>query len=379
MTPAPGTSNVLGLSKLVENLDLWAQLLSAVDLGTWHRLRSAASWSRLAWHEVEERMRCTVLERDQPPRPCWRLCWDADVTTLWARLSSIKEQDQDPKELCEPVKKDPLLHVTLKGWYEGGGSKEDRLLLLSWLLADPKHSTEVNARNLHGMTPLHICSKTNLAVAARRLLELPHTRVDAHDFYERTPLIVAVREELPEMVKVLLDAKANPNAFVPNCHGHGETALVLAVRLQNAALVKLLLDAPGVDLHLKTMIDCPFGRSALEFAKFGTLDHGQEDGLISKMIEAAIKKEEMKAYVREQARKLALAAAPSADISTSRLEGNMQAPLAGNDKEILGPGTPGMGLESDKIATENCNHLAACFSGCEGVLQRFSAICFRDR
>jgi hypothetical protein len=67
-------------------------------------------------------------------------------------------------------------------------------------------------------------------------------------------------------VEALLFARADVNAFVPNCQGHGETPLILAVRLKNARIVKQLLAAPNIDVHQKSMNGCSSGKDALDFA-----------------------------------------------------------------------------------------------------------------
>lgn len=135
-----------------------------------------------------------------------------------------------------------------------------------WLISLPEASKMAMARNTCGQTALHVCARHGRAHAAEHLLRLPDIDMDAVDNFGASPLVEAVKEEHDDVVGCLLSGKADVNIFVPNCHGHGDTALLLAVRLRNERLVQQLLAAPGIDLLQKSIVGVPFGCNALDFA-----------------------------------------------------------------------------------------------------------------
>ena len=71
--------------------------------------------------------------------------------------------------------------------------------------------------------------------------------IEAKDRYENTPLLVAIDNNDPATLAVLLDAGANPNA----ADRHSSTALVNAVDEVSSEMVRLLLEA-GANPNVKT-------------------------------------------------------------------------------------------------------------------------------
>merc|ERR1712151_245860 len=154
-----------------------------------------------------------------------------------------------------------LLHIALAS----KGNEAARLE--SYLLTRPGAAVAAQKKNIRGQTALHLCARYGRTKAARRiLLRLKGVEVDALDQYEATPLMEAVRQEHSMMVRALLARRADPNTFVANCHGHGDTPLIVAVRLKNIDITRQLAAAPGINFEQLSMLGCPFGKTALDFA-----------------------------------------------------------------------------------------------------------------
>lgn len=212
--------------------------------------------------------KASIIQRGSKHDDIFRCCEAGDVTGLWSL-------NEDGGVLIYPsgVRKnasrgDTLLHAVVRAagesWLMGG--KTDFHRLFCWLMSLPGANMVVNARNLRGQTPLHLCARYGCEVEARCFLSLQHLTFDVRDAYESTPLVDAVREERPGMTKLLLEHGADVNTFVPNCHGHGDTPLMLAVRLKNIQITRLLLGAKGINLHQKSLLGVSFGQEALDFA-----------------------------------------------------------------------------------------------------------------
>eukprot|EP00747_Dinoflagellata_sp_TGD_P218482 gnl/TRDRNA2_/TRDRNA2_90727_c0_seq1.p1 gnl/TRDRNA2_/TRDRNA2_90727_c0~~gnl/TRDRNA2_/TRDRNA2_90727_c0_seq1.p1 ORF type:complete len:357 (-),score=56.55 gnl/TRDRNA2_/TRDRNA2_90727_c0_seq1:73-1143(-) len=270
---------------------LFITILSSTGLLGWSLLGATARWGRPAIESVRPALIDAYL---CPKRTIFQLVSEADLERVWARLA----KDGGSVDQVEPEEDDNLIdrgyHETpLLSSYMSSGA-ENTLLhvafnargpsahrLRAWMLAQPGAATACGAQNKKGQTVLHIGARRHIStVTMRRVLRLSSSPLEAKDNYEATPLVDAVREEHKELVKMLVEARADPNAFVPNCHGHGDTPLVLAVRLKNLPIVKELLAAPRLDLHQKTLLGVPFGMEALDFAP--------PSGPIRKILEEAV-------------------------------------------------------------------------------------------
>eukprot|EP00038_Savillea_parva_P002974 m.119646 g.119646 ORF g.119646 m.119646 type:complete len:1021 (+) comp11028_c1_seq2:326-3388(+) len=130
---------------------------------------------------------------------------------------------------------------------------------------------DIDARNESGWTPLHVAVE-NLQVWAVRLLINSGCNVNAVDRDGETPLHLVAGSEFDEgnAIAVLhLLLGAHPNIDLPKPDGH--TALHIATLAQKAPLVRLLLQA-GADPDLHTP---PLNVSARELA----VSHGHDDML----------------------------------------------------------------------------------------------------
>lgn len=235
---------------------LLATVLSAIELPEWCRLKSCSSWMRSATCDVEPSLRERLLFTKHCQNAPFELCEKDDVNGLWAVLSGAEDMT-----VCTPDG-DTLLHYALA--LNRKLRKPRRVL--RWLLSRPDAPTAAQLVNCRKQGVLHYCARYGQAFAAQHILKMPEIGLEARDNWESTPLIDAVREEHPDVVQLLLDARANPNAFVENCHGDGDTPLILAVRLRNVQIVRQLLAAPGINVHQKSMIGVPFSKEAIDFA-----------------------------------------------------------------------------------------------------------------
>lgn len=253
-------------------------VLATIDLPDWCALERTAAWAQPAVRVAYPALRRALYEKAPTlePTSIWDLCKTSQLTSLWARLGTNGEMAADGLQVLRDNRcGGTLLHVALAST---AANQVDATRLCMWLLSRPSSAICVKARNLRGQTPLHLCAKHNNVVVARKIISLLGSDVDCRDNQDTTPLVQAVREEHISMIDVLLAAQADPNVFVPNCHGHGDTPLILAVRLKNVEVLRHILAAPGLDLHQKSMDeDCPFGNSALDFASAGPIRTMLED------------------------------------------------------------------------------------------------------
>eukprot|EP00435_Cladocopium_sp_Y103_P057989 s1264_g20.t1 len=104
---------------------------------------------------------------------------------------------------------------------------------------------EVNVVNIHDQTPLHVATWSGKADAVKLLLE-HHASVNVVDGSGSTPLITAAQENA-EMVKLLLDAKAEVNVKLDK---YLTTPLHQAAKNNLLEVAKMLLDA-GADVNPK--------------------------------------------------------------------------------------------------------------------------------
>lgn len=261
--------------------------LVGAEFADWCALELSAPWASSAVLAVHPFLRGAVRARATRADPVsmlkpWQLCQktrvdcsDSDVTALWALLGDCAgDVESSPDE-------DSLIHLALAA--TGSGAPR----LVAFLLSRFGMAALPHQPNKRGQTALHLCARHGRTKPARRmLLQQPGVDVDAKDIYGATPLMEAVRQEQAGVARALLARRADPNTFVANCHGHGDTPLILAVRLQNVAIVQQLLAAPNIDLHQKSMAGCPFGKEALDFAP--------SKGELRRLLEEAIAREAAK-------------------------------------------------------------------------------------
>ena len=103
-------------------------------------------------------------------------------------------------------------------------------------------SSDVNARQVDGMTALHWAAYHDAADLVGRLVE-SGASVHAENRYGVTPLSLAAENANVAMVERLLAAGADPNATLPG----GETVLMTAARTGRVGAVRALL-AAGADI-----------------------------------------------------------------------------------------------------------------------------------
>ena len=118
-------------------------------------------------------------------------------------------------------------------------------------------STDVNARQVDGMTALHWAAYYDDTALVGRLVEAG-ADVHAANRYGVTPLSLAAENANAEMVERLLGAGADPNTTLPG----GETVLMTAARTGRVGAVRALL-AAGADLVAQEPVR---GQTALMWA-----------------------------------------------------------------------------------------------------------------
>ena len=99
---------------------------------------------------------------------------------------------------------------------------------------------DIDQRDDHGSTPLHIAAKKG-CLEVLRLLCQNQASLEARDDTGRTPLYCAAKENQVDSVRYLLEQKANPNA---GNNQDGMTPLNRACQGGHVACVRLLLDDP---------------------------------------------------------------------------------------------------------------------------------------
>jgi ankyrin repeat protein len=101
---------------------------------------------------------------------------------------------------------------------------------------------KVNASDRYGITPLNLAAVNGNAQITRKLLEVG-ANPNAVDSTGETVLMTAARTGTAEVLKLLLDRGANVNAVDPEFQ---QTALMLAVRENHPAAVKILIEREAV-------------------------------------------------------------------------------------------------------------------------------------
>lgn len=141
----------------------------------------------------------------------------------------------------------------------------DRASMVEYLL---EHGADVNCRNKDGDRPIHLAVWFDMPDVLEVLLKQEKIDLEPLSPYNMTPLNMAVREGFPDLAETLLERGANPDS-----KPEGETtALFSAVRENSSEMVRLLVQ------H-KAQIDTPeAARSSdtwesMEYAVF----HGHSD------------------------------------------------------------------------------------------------------
>lgn len=251
---------------------MFVAVLLRAEFRDWCALEAVACWARSAVRRAHPILRSEVSSWTFASgcETVWELgrriacdCIESDVTACWSMLGETQHIPINPASpQVDQSDGNSLLHIALATTGDGAAS------MVAFLLSRPGAETAAQERNIRKQTALHICAHHGRAKAARRiLLRCNGVDVDAQDQYETTPLMEAVRQEHPMMVRTLLARRANPNTFVANCQWHGETPLNVAVRMENIDIARQLVAAPGIDLHQKSHSECSFGKEALEFAR----------------------------------------------------------------------------------------------------------------
>jgi hypothetical protein len=154
---------------------------------------------------------------------------------------------------------------------------EDGVSVLAWVASRRGAERLLNRRNLRGDVPLHCVAGDS----ARAAILLRHpAAVDVKNNYGRTPLLEACYWDHTDVASQLISAGADLNAFAPSVHGHSfkgcesydfadicDFPLLLAVRNDNPRLVKRLCLEPTLRKNQTSMIGCPFGLRAVDFAR----------------------------------------------------------------------------------------------------------------
>jgi ankyrin repeat protein/tRNA A-37 threonylcarbamoyl transferase component Bud32 len=101
---------------------------------------------------------------------------------------------------------------------------------------------DLNAQDVYGSTPLHLCAFQGHTGVAKLLIDVRRIELNCRDVFQRTALEHACRQGNAEIVRLLLqggkkDARIDVNA----CNRRGETALHRSATYGHVQCVKLLL------------------------------------------------------------------------------------------------------------------------------------------
>lgn len=120
-----------------------------------------------------------------------------------------------------------------------------------------KNPESINTKNENGYTPLILaCYRGNIAVAKFLVQYSKTVNVTSN---MGTPLMAATYKLQTEIVKLLLDNKADPNLT----DGNGTTPLIYCAMFGNTEILKLLLENKADKTHKDKD-----GKTAFEFAVF---------------------------------------------------------------------------------------------------------------
>src|SRR5690606_8365153 len=146
----------------------------------------------------------------------------------------------------------PLMMFSQKSIFDvaRSGSVEDLKALISI-----NHDT-INAINEHGYSPLTLATYNGNDVVALYLVDIVEN-VNGNSKYG-TPLAAAVFKGRTDIVKALLNARANPNIADAN----GSTPLHYAIIIRDEDMIKMLVEAKA-DVNFEDKR----GKSALDYAE----------------------------------------------------------------------------------------------------------------
>lgn len=170
-------------------------------------------------------------------------------------VKSLMDLRIDLRKWISPAKLISLAHtaeVEILGNPESGCERELKtlqLLLANW--------AEIDAPDNTGQTLLHQAAKQGYGIFSQLLLE-QQARPDIKDFKGETALLIAASEGHKDVVRHLLDAKADIKAATPVS---GYTALHKAAEAGRLDIVKMLMEA-GADINA----ELSDGQTALHLA-----------------------------------------------------------------------------------------------------------------
>jgi ankyrin repeat protein len=238
---------------------VWFQIHAMAFVLMWEQITGGLSWLRRRFFTKETLMQ--ALERGATTH---------QVSRLVRGGADLSQTDAKGRN---------ALHVALDGWDEAEDEEEPaqasaRLELLQWLINH--QAADVNERDQQERTPIHMAVQAGLHEVVRSLLD---ARADPTMLCKgATTLRQAVVRRDAEMVSLLLYGAASSVAqdgklavedgnFVNRAHRDGWAALGLAARAGDAAIVEALLDA-GADV---TVVNAS-GKTALDAARLNKHD-----------------------------------------------------------------------------------------------------------
>merc|ERR1719424_1582473 len=202
-------------------------------------------------------------------------CEGLDLRALWADWgpdpdlwdSSLAVEVADGRTVMEVAATPSRSVARDEDEFTREANCDDGALLLAWIASRRGAERLLNRRNHRGDVPLHCAAAAGDSARAAILLRHPAVAVDVKNHYERTPLVEACYWDHTDAAAQLLAAGADLNAFAPNVHGHGDFPLLLAVRNDNRTLVEMLCRDPTLEKDQTSMIGCPDGLKASDFAR----------------------------------------------------------------------------------------------------------------
>ena len=151
------------------------------------------------------------------------------------------------------------------------------------------NGAEINVKTKYDKTPLMIAAENGDVQTVKTLLE-KKVSVNEKDYVERTALFYATIYNYTEttnkikITELLLVNQANPNLFMRDFGGDCTTPLINAVRNNNPILVKLLLK-----FNANVNLACPNGVNALKTAQKQKENNNNPNEIIKILEEAGAK------------------------------------------------------------------------------------------
>ena len=216
---------------------------------------------------------------------------DHNLPLIMSIYSGSIPMDQNEKERCysflyKAIEKSPLLAKKLleKNTFDFLTYNPKTILttacnykycsLVQLLLKQP--GIDVNAKNDCGETPLHIACKKNLPEIVTLLLD-NGADINSQAEYEKTALHIACTQKSPKIITLLLENNADINSqdyfkqtplHLACEHIHGNNTPSYTAGEQNSLeIVQLLLKQPDIDVNAKTC----WGNTPLHIAYTGEL------------------------------------------------------------------------------------------------------------